>query len=223
MRTFLLTAVFLFASAGFVRADESIVVFVESSDSAVTSEGVRARMQASGVSAVGAADAPSGPVASMAIVFRGAGQEARFRLRTLEGRIVVRDVEAPASNSLAWVARRAAALVRTSRQAARNESSRGARRATTEVLDPWSDGETPNTQRRGANVVVNPWDHVEEPRRRRRRRSVGRVAGASVARYSEVLDPWSQAGRSQADIVDPWNAAEGGEGLARPRRRRRRR
>ena len=221
MRTFLLAALFFFASAGFVRADEAVVVFVESSDSDVTSERVRARMQASGVGAVGPADAPSGPVASMAIVFRGAGQEARFRLRTLDGRIVVRDAEAPASNSLVWVVRRANGLLRTSRRAARNESSNDTLRPVTEVLDPWSN-DTRNPRNRSAQVVVNPWDHAEEPRRRRRRRSVGRVAGASVARYSEVLDPWSQAGRSRGDIVDPWNAAEGGDGLARPRRGRRR-
>ncbi|MFT5354083.1 MAG: hypothetical protein ACI9KE_001283 [Polyangiales bacterium] len=219
MRVFLTAAMVTLGvfSGAKVHADTPVVVFVESSDSTVTSQRVRERMRESGVGAMGAADAPAGPIATLAIVYRGAGEQTRFRLRTLDGRVVVRDSAAPSANPLQWVVRKACLIVRASASARREAP---ARRAATEVLNPWD--ESPAAANRAtSHSVVNPWDTAEEPRRRRRRRSVGRVAGASVTRYSEVLDPWSQSGRDGTDIVDPWDSAEGGDGLARPERRRR--
>ncbi|MFK8000014.1 MAG: hypothetical protein AB8H86_10470 [Polyangiales bacterium] len=224
MRSLFTAAVVTFGvfMGGNAYADTPVVVFVESDDTTVTSSRVRARMRENGVGAMGAADAPAGPIATLVIVYRGAGEEARFRLRARDGRVVVRDFRAPATNTLQWVARRSCRIVRASVSAA---AAAPARRATTEVLNPWDDSPAPGNQVT-SRAVVNPWDTAEEPprqRRRRRRRSVGRVAGASVTRYSEVLDPWAQSGRNPADIVDPWQQAEGGDGLARPERRRRRR
>lgn len=221
MRSLLTVAVVTFGVliGSKAHADTPVVVFVESSDTTVTSSRVRERMRESGVGAMGAADAPTGPIATLVIVYRGAGEEARFRLRTLDGRVVVRDFRAPSTNALQWVARRSCRIVRAAVSAAAEAPPR---RATTEVLNPWDDNPVHGNQAT-SHSVVNPWDTAEEPvrQRRRRRRSVGRVAGASVTRYSEVLDPWSQSGRDPADIVDPWQQAEGGDGLARPERRRR--
>lgn len=222
MRVLLITGLMvstLFAAD--VRADTPVVVFVESSDATVTSQRVRERMRENGVGAMGAADAPAGAVATLAIVYRGAGEATRFRLRTVDGRVVVRDSSAPTANPLAWVARRACGLVRSSVSRVARNNTVEPRRPTTEVLNPWDDDPAGRAEATSQSVV-NPWDTAEEPRRRRRRRSVGRVAGASVARYSEVLDPWSQSGREQPEIVDPWDRVEDGEGLARPERRRRR-
>lgn len=218
MRFVLMVAVTLSTLSSVAAQDAPVVVFVESSDASVTSQRVREQMRASGVGAMGAADAPAGPIATLAIVYRGAGEPTRFRLRTLDGRVVVRDSSAPSANPLQWVARRACQLVRVSVTRETREAAAPPRRATTEVLNPW---EEDSPAQHASHSVVNPWDTAEEPRRERRRRSVGRVAGASVARYSEVLDPWSQSGRDGADIVDPWDRTEDGDGLARPERRRR--
>lgn len=221
MRSLFTAALVLFGvfAGGNARADTLVVVSVESDDSTVTSSRVRERMRENGVRAMGAADAPAGPIATLVVVYRGAGEQTRFRLRARDGRVVVRDFRAPSTNTLQWVARRSCQLVRASSAA----PEPAPRRATTEVLNPWDDNVAPDN-RAASRAVVNPWDTAEEParqRRRRRRRSVGRVAGASATRYSEVLDPWAQSGRNPADIVDPWQQTEGGDGLARPARRRR--
>ena len=215
MRRILATAavtLFVFSGAT-AQADLPVVVFVESSDSAVTAPLVRERMRQSGVGAMGAADAPAGPIATLAIVFPGAGEQVRFLLRTLDGRVVVRDYRAPPTNSVQWVADKSCRLVRASV----GPATAPPRRAATEVLNPWDNDTVPPNQAT-SHSVVNPWDTVEDQRPQRRRRSVGRVAGASVTRYSEVLDPWSQS-RGAGDVVDPW-VGEGGDGLAPAERRR---
>ncbi len=220
------------------RADEPVVVVIESNYAQLQAGTIRRQIEDAGLPALTLAEDAARGTDTVTIVVDASGDSATVRLR---GQTAI-DASFRRGNrtAAAWLAEDVVNLVRRTRPAGTHTTTpvEVARVPVGgEVLDPWSDGParpraeapTPRHRSRTDTEVLDPWG----PRRADDR--APQAATAEVRRVPpvEVLDPWSDAPSRptrvrpvrrapdrprpvQSEVLDPWRT-EPAARLAPPR------
>jgi hypothetical protein len=219
------------------RADEPVVVVIESNYAQLQAGTIRRQIEDAGLPALTLAEDAARGTDTVTIVVDASGDSATVRLR---GQTAI-DASFRRGNrtAAAWLAQDVVNLVRRTRPAGAHATMpvEVARVPVGgEVLDPWSDGParpraeapTPTQRSRVDSEVLDPWGPrtPSDPPRRASAPDVGRVPPV------EVLDPWSDAPsrparvrahirrtpdrRVHSEVLDPWRS-EPADRLAPPR------
>lgn len=200
------------------RADDAIVVVVESNHPGTQPAALRAQIARAGLRVVAVGDdaARQAPRQLMIVVHAG-GQSATVRLRGAAN--MDASFRRGTRTDADWLAHDVAQLVASTERAAPAPAAIDP--AQSEVLDPWGDRETPPAPSARAEPSRVPQSEVLDPWNGQVPTRSAAPRPAPVYVEDEVLDPWRRRPeptppRVHVEVLDPW-AREPASELSRPR------